>query len=280
MPNDRAKKDIRVGCQSWGYDDWVSPAVGDFVFYPPGTRKNEMLTFYSKVFDTIEIDATLYGIPPSTTFEKWHDETPDNFLFSLKSPREITHDGRLSPATIPVMREFVERSLHLKEKLGIFLVQLPPSFDGSRENGQNLRAFLESLPPGFRYAVEFRHPDWFIDWTFEELERNGVTLGLVEGPWLPREVMFEAARRLKDKFAYIRIMGQRDLEKFDRVQRDRSEVLDQWSAVIGDMAAQEIFVYIDNYFEGFAPETATKLQNRLGLPIRHPADLQEQGSLF
>ena len=280
MSNDFDEKSIRVGCQSWGYDDWVSPAAGDLIFYPPGTKKNEMLSFYSKVFDTIEVDATLYGIPPASTFEKWYNETPENFIFSLKSPREITHDGRLSRSTVPVMLEFVERSRLLKEKLGIFLIQLPPSFDGSRENGQNVRTFLEALPPGFRYAVEFRHADWYIDWTFDELERHGITLGLVEGPWLPREFMFEAAKRLKEDFAYIRVMGERDLEKFDRVQRDRSDVVTQWSETIRKMAATEVFVYIDNYFEGFAPETAAKLQNILGIPVRRAADFQEQQSLF
>src|SRR4051794_40595230 len=161
----RTGKRIRIGCQSWGYEDWISPAVGRYVFYPAGTKKNEMLPFYSKVFDTIEIDATLYGIPASTTFEKWYGETPDDFVFSLKTPREVTHDGQLSTSTIPVMVEFVERSQLLKEKLGVFLVQLPPSFDGSRDNRQNLREFLAQLPSGFKYAFEFRHSDWFIDWT-------------------------------------------------------------------------------------------------------------------
>ncbi len=279
MPNNAAKT-IRVGCQSWGYDDWVTPVGSDVVFYPSGTRKGEMLTFYSKVFNTVEIDATLYGIPASTTYEKWYGETPDDFIFSLKSPREITHDGKLSPSTIPVMLEFIERSEQLKEKLGIFLIQLPPSFDGSRENGQNLREFLEALPAGFRYAVEFRDPDWFIDWTFDELERNGVTLGLVEGPWLPRELMFDAASRLSTDFAYIRIMGERNLEKFDRVQRDRSDVLEQWAKTIQEMSVDQVFVYIDNYFEGFAPETAARIQSMLGLPGRRAAEFQRQGSLF
>jgi len=275
-----ADKIIRVGCQSWGYDDWVSPVGGDPIFYPTGTKKNEMLTFYSSVFDTIEIDATLYGIPAATTFEKWYGETPDDFIFSLKSPREITHDGKLSPSTVPIMHEFVERSELLKEKLGIFLIQLPPSFDGSRKNGQNVRSFLEALPTGFRYAIEFRHSDWFIDWTFDELERYGVALGLVEGPWIARDLMFDAATLMNEKFAYIRIMGERDLDKFDRVQRDRSDILEQWAIAIGALTAEQVFVYIDNYFEGFAPATAAKLQTKLGLPVRRAADFQEQGSLF
>jgi len=94
---------IRIGCQSWGYEDWVTQPGGDFVFYPAGTKKNEMLPAYARVFDTIEIDATLYGIPASSTLEKWYGETPDNFKFSLKFPREITHDKRLAPDSFPVM---------------------------------------------------------------------------------------------------------------------------------------------------------------------------------
>lgn len=275
-----ARKTIRLGCQSWGYDDWITPAGGDYIFYPPGTKKSEMLEFYSKVFDTIEIDATLYGIPPSTTFEKWHNETPSGFTFGLKTPREVTHDGRLTAGTIPVMNEFVERSQLLKEKLGVFLIQLPPSFEGSRENGQNLREFLASLPPGFKYAVEFRNADWFIDWTFEELEKNNVTLGLVEGPWLRRDLLFEAIPKLSADFAYIRIMGERDLEKFDRIYRHRDEVLRQWANAAEKIVANEVYIYVDNYFEGFAPETARKLQHLLNLTESDAKAHQEQRSLF
>ena len=83
---------FRIGCQSWGYDDWITPAGGDYIFYPTGTKRTEMLFFYSRVFDTIEIDSTLYGMPASTTLEKWYRETPDNFIFSLKFPREITQE--------------------------------------------------------------------------------------------------------------------------------------------------------------------------------------------
>ena len=280
MNGHTAEKTIHLGCQSWGYDDWVTPAGGRYVFYPPGTKKSEMLAFYSNVFDTIEVDATLYGVPPAATFEKWYDETPASFMFSLKTPREVTHDGRLSPSTIGLMSEFAERSTLLNEKLGVILIQLPPTFDGSRLNGQNLRQFLAELPRGLRYALEFRHPNWFIDWTFEELEKNGVTLGLVEGPWLPRETLFEAATRLTAQFAYIRIMGERDLESFDHIHRNRDDVLQAWAQTITELQAKDVYIYVDNYFEGFAPETAAKLQSLLGLSVKRAEDFQQQPSLF
>jgi uncharacterized protein YecE (DUF72 family) len=275
-----AVKQIRIGCQSWGYDDWITPAGGEHIFYPAGTRRSEMLPFYSKVFDTIEVDATLYGIPAASTLEKWYGETPEGFTFSLKFPREITHDRRLAPASIPVMEEFTERARLLADKLGLLLIQLPPSFDGSRENGRNLREFCARLPRDLRFAVEFRHIDWFIDWTWQELAQNGLSPALVEGPWLPRELVFESAGKVPADFIYVRVMGERDLEKFDRIYRHRDAVLEQWSAFLEKLNAREIFIYCDNYFEGFAPATAVKLQRLLGLPESDPADHQDQGSLF
>src|SRR5438874_8364924 len=103
MDGEQAEKKYRIGCQSWGYDDWITQAGGNYIFYPPGTKRNEMLSFYSRIFDTIEIDSTLYGVPAATTLEKWYRETPGDFVFSLKFPREITHDRRLAPGTVPVM---------------------------------------------------------------------------------------------------------------------------------------------------------------------------------
>ena len=273
-------REIRIGCQSWGYEDWITQPGGDFVFYPAGTKKGEMLPAYSRVFDTIEIDATLYGIPASSTLEKWYGETPDNFKFSLKFPREITHDKRLAPESIPVMKEFTERARLLGDKLAVMLIQLPPSFEGSKENAQNLRRLLAELPRDQKFAVEFRQRDWFIKWTFQELENAGVSLALVEGPWLPRELMFDAIGKISADHTYIRIMGERDLQKFDRIYRHRDDELEQWARNIESIASPEIYVYMDNYFEGFAPETANKLLRLLGLPAKKFDEFSEQASLF
>ena len=285
MMNEMTAKDadgktIRIGCQSWGYDDWVTPAGSEYIFYPPGTKKSEMLAFYSKIFDTVEVDATLYGVPAVSTFRKWHDEAPENFLFSLKFPREITHDRRLSPATIPIMEEFVERARLLKEKLGILLIQLPASFEASKENGQNLRELLSHLPGDIKFAVEFRDSNWLIDWAFEELERNGVTLSLVEGPWIARERMFEAVDRIKTEFVYVRLMGKRDLQKFDRICRPRDNALKEWARMTPHFSAKDLYIYVSNTFEGFAPESAAKLKRLLDIPVLSAADAQEQRSLF
>lgn len=269
-----------IGCQSWGYDDWITPAAGETVFYPSGTKQSEMLELYSQVFDTIEVDSTAYGIPPLSSLEGWSAKTPAGFTFSLKVPSRITHEFSLDARSIPVMREFVHRVANLREKLGVILIQLPASFESNVENAQNLRAFFNSLPIDRRFAVEFRHPGWFVDWTYDELNERGIALALVEGKWVPRDTIFEAMEMINAEFAYIRIMGLRDLEKFDRIYRGRTDELQAWAERIGTLNTNNLFIYADNYFEGHAPATANRLKEMLNIVPVSPAVLENQQSLF
>lgn len=275
-----ASGNVHIGCQSWGYDDWITPIGGETVFYPSGTKNDEMLGLYSRMLNTIEIDSTVYGIPSAATVEKWYEQTPDAFTFSLKMPREVTHERLLDKTTLPIVDEFVGRISRLEEKLGLILIQLPGSFEAIRENALNLRRFVSGLPREFRFAVEFRNSGWFNDWTYDELAASGVALCLVEGKWVPRELMFASLVKHELPFAYFRFMGERDLRRFDRIYRERDETLAHWSKVIKKLKAKEIFVYVDNYFEGHAPATANKLKVLLDLPKSDPNILEQQPSLF
>src|SRR5688572_14640008 len=174
-----SNKKFHIGCQSWQYDDWVTKPGGDKIFYPRGTKTTEMLTLYSEIFDTIEVDSTAYGTPATTTLEGWADSTPDGFLLSLKTPRAITHEFSLGPLGFGIMDEFVDVVRALNTHLGVILIQLPASFESTAENGKNLRSFIARLPTDQRFAVEFRHPGWFVEWTFDELNGRGIALSLV-----------------------------------------------------------------------------------------------------
>lgn len=271
---------FEIGCQGWNYADWVTPAGGAPVFYPRGTKSAEMLRLYAKIFRSIEVDSTFYAIPPAATVENWYLKTPENFTFSLKLPQEITHEKELSPDSFETLEAFCERISELREKLASVLVQLPPSFEGSRANARKLREFLKRLPGEIKFAVEFRHPDWLIDWTFRELETRGVALCLCEGGWIPREVFFQAKNKTKANFAYVRFMGERDLAKFDRIYRLEDARLEIWAQEISKIEAEKIFVYFSNFFEGHAPASANKLKVRLGQNALDPGALENQGSLF
>ena len=273
-------KKFHIGCQSWQYDDWISKPASDPIFYPRGTRSSDMLALYSEVFDTIEVDSTAYGTPAVSTLEGWVTETPADFIFSLKVPRIITHEMSVGPQSFPLMDEFVDAARALGPKLGVILIQFPAVFESNKDNGVALRNFVSRLPNDIRFGVEFRNPGWFVDWTFDELNEHGIALALVAGKWVPEDVMFAAFEKATMPFAYIRMMGVRDLPRFDRIYRDRMPEIERWAANIESLNASENFVYIDNYFEGHAPLTANRMKRALGIQPTDPQELDPQASLF
>jgi len=274
------KSQIHAGCQGWNYDDWTTKADGETVFYPRGARSNQMLENYSKIFDTVEVDSTFYAVPASAAVENWYRKTPEDFTFSLKLPREVTHEHLLQSTAFHILDEFCERILLLKEKLAVVLVQLPPQFEAGKENAQSLRDFLARLPKEIRFAVEFRNREWLIDWTFEELDKNETALCLVEGSWIPREMTFEAIRKRTADFAYVRFMGDRDLTSFDKIIRPQETNLQMWKEEIERLKTKDVFVYFSNFYEGHAPASANKLKRLFGQKITEARILEKQKSLF
>lgn len=272
------KSKIAIGCQSWTYDDWITKPGDETRFYPRGTRSGEMLAFYGKVFETIEVDSTLYGIPSSSTIQNWCSQTPENFTFSLKMPNEIV--SLLDKSSFPLLDEFCERALELKEKLAAVLIHFRRAFAASKENATLLREFLTRLPREIRFAAEFGDGEWLVDWTFEELEKNRVALCLVEGGVSPRASVFDMMKKSTTGFSYIRFKGERDLPKSDKIYRPRDTNLQIWKEEIEKIKAQEIFVYFSNFYEGHSPASANKLKKLLGQKTVEPGDLEKQPSLF
>jgi uncharacterized protein YecE (DUF72 family) len=271
-----------VGCQGWNYDDWVSKQGGGGVFYPQGTRASEMLEVYARAFETVEVDSTFYAIPPTSTFENWMKRTPEGFTFSLKLPREITHERALKTGSILLVEEFCERARTLKEKLASVLIQMPPQFELTLENGRVLRDFLPRLPRDIRFSLEFRSADWMKQTVLDFLREHNVSLTLVEGQWIAPEEVWHLAEHPTADFAYIRWMGARNLSRFDIVQREQDENLQRWSRMIERMRENvpRIFAYFSNFYEGHAPASANKLKRLLGQTAVEAADLEDQPSLF
>jgi len=278
---------VRVGCQGWNYEDWVTPPASPSpVFYPRGTRAAEMLTAYARAFDTVEVDSTFYAVPSEGAVEGWRRRTPDGFTFSLKLPQEITHEHALRGAEARrVLAEFCARARLLGDKLGAVLVQLPPQFEATPDNARALREFLPALPADIRFAVEFRDTFWFEEEMLEPLTRHEqVSLALVEGRWAARERVWRAAAAIlrPTDFAYLRWMGERDLEAFDRVVRPRDRNLELWAAAAERLSRRvgAVFAYFSNFYEGHAPESANKLKRLLGQETVGAAELEDQPSLF
>ena len=114
--------DIRIGISGWRYAPWRKS------FYPKGLRQKDELHFASRAVNSIEINGSFYGLQRPTSYARWYADTPDNFIFSVKASRHITHEKRLRDIEQPLANFFASGMFHLKEKLGPFLWQFPPSF--------------------------------------------------------------------------------------------------------------------------------------------------------
>ncbi len=246
--------ELRVGTCGWSYKDWVGP------FYPPGTRSGQMLELYATVFDTVEINSTFYAVPSPDRVEQWNEATPETFSFTAKAPSAFTHEARLRLHSGWDALEAFNRSMEpLGQKLDRVLVQLPPSLT-FHEGEDRLWALLEEDPFPVPWVLEARHRSWASPAVFEALEAHGVTWA-----WSENDA-FCSTPRLTTRDAYIRLIGDRSLEVFDRIQRDPTPVIDAWAArmeaKVDDL--QRVRVFANNHFAGFGPGTVNAVLDRLG----------------
>jgi uncharacterized protein YecE (DUF72 family) len=265
---------IRIGTQAWNFDQWVGP------FYPEGTRPADFLSVYARGFNTVEVDSTFYATPAAKTVRGWYQRTPDDFVFALKMPQEITHERRLRDVG-DAAKEFFDRIRELEHKLGAVLIQLGPDFVPSELPA--IAQFLPSLPRDIRFAVEFRHRGWIHDGVLALLAEHGVALALDDAKWSQRKQLLQLATRPTADFLYLRWLGpDRNLIDYTRIQIDRTRELEAWADVIRSFAAsgRDVFGYTGNQFAGHSPATARDLQRLLGLSSVEPEQLTEQMSLF
>jgi len=143
-----------LGCPFWSFKAWNGS------LYSRDARPEDRLRQYARVFNTVEGNTTFWSVPSARSVARWGEAVPADFRFCLKLPREITHERMLRDAQAP-LTGFLKAVEPLGEKLGSFLVQLPPGL-GPRELAE-LEAFLDQLPRDFSWAVELRHRAFFED---------------------------------------------------------------------------------------------------------------------
>jgi uncharacterized protein YecE (DUF72 family) len=159
-----------IGTSGFQYKEWKGS------FYPEKLSLPKMLAFYAGEFNSTEINYTFRSLPSDKTIDRWKDETPANFRFSLKAPQRVTHFAKLRKCG-DAMNEFRQAVKGLGKKLGPVLFQLPETF---KVDAVLLGEFLASLPKGLHAAFEFRHESWFTDEVFEALAAKNAALCLAE----------------------------------------------------------------------------------------------------
>jgi uncharacterized protein YecE (DUF72 family) len=185
---------IRAGTQGWSYKDWLGK------FYSENTKQIDYLSVYSNRFNTVEIDSTFYAIPRVSTVQRWYDITPNDFKFSAKFPKIITHESDLTGID-SVLSAYLRVISELKEKLGPLLIQFPYSF--KPDQAANLHKFLSLLPKDFDFVIEVRNRNWLGNEFYENLRNNNIGLAILDHPWMPK------ISQVTSNILYTRFLGDR-----------------------------------------------------------------------
>jgi uncharacterized protein YecE (DUF72 family) len=216
-----------IGCSGWSYEGWKGP------FYPNELDNRYWLSYYSQIFDFVEIDSTFYRTPSTFMVNNWSKRTSDNFRFAVKFPKVITHGKRLKDVTKDIER-FYDVMEPLYDKILVFLIQLPPSLQISE--GLDLIKNLEYiLDPSFKYALEVRHHSWFNELFYNYLKEKNYCL-----VWSQQEDLVTPPILTTD-FLYLRPIGDRSIDErdFGKIKKDRTKEIQLWTSIIKDIQKNE-----------------------------------------
>lgn len=266
---------LRLGTSSWSEKGWVG------AFYPAGTAPRDFLTYYATRFDCVEVDATYYAVPRRDMVRGWARKVPEGFALAGKFPRSIVHAGEgpqpdgarvLVPEFVASDRDaFLEAMSLLGDKCGPLVLQFPyfsrAAFTEPGPFLERLAAFLETLPPNFRYAVEIRNRAWIAAPLLDLLRTHRAALVWTDLPYVPHPDRWPAdLDPITADFGYARLIGDRKVtdaltRTFDAIVVDRSERLERWARFLEGVREQlaETFVFANNHFAGHGPATLAEL---------------------
>ena len=263
-----AKGIIRIGVGGWTYEPWRGE------FYPADLPQRRELEYASRQLTSIEVNGTFYGSQKPATYVKWHDETPDGFVFSLKAPRFATNREVLGDAGRTIARFFASGVMELKDKLGPINWQLLPT---KKFDPADFEAFLKLLPEevggrALRHVVEVRHASFHCPEFIALAREHGIAVSIAGDSGYPQIPDATAP------FVYARIMGTKEKEPSGYSEA----ALDLWAARakawaagahvdgldyvesrISDNKARDVYLYVISGHKIRNPAAAMALSQRL-----------------
>jgi len=260
--------DVSIGCAKWNRTDLKG-------FYPKGTK--DELVYYATQFNSIELNATFYGMPDWKQVKTWKEKTPDNFKFFPKLTNTISHFKRLIDVKEPV-EQFCNAISNFEDKLGMAFLQLHDNF--KPKDFDRLKGVLEDFPKGIPLAVEVRNEEWFTN-----KEVNKAYTALLEKLGMANIIVDTAGRRdmlhmrLTSPVAFVRWVGANHPTDKDR--------LDHWITRIKKWrkeGLQKLYFFVHQNVELESPLLAThfieQINKAFKLSIHIPAKQPTQKSMF
>ncbi|MGH3520933.1 MAG: DUF72 domain-containing protein, partial [Haloechinothrix sp.] len=264
---------VRIGTSGWLYQPWRG------TFYPKGLVQKRELSYLASRMATVEINGSFYSLQRPERYRRWHDKTPEDFLFSVKGGRYITHMKQLRDVDTALANFFASGVLALRKKLGPVLWQLPPRM---RFDPDRLASFFALLPRTtraaaklarnhddklkgdpyteidadrpLRHALEVRHPSFEAEECVALLREHDIALTVADsaGSWPHLE-------ETTSDFVYVRLHG--DTELYTSGYTDAA--LRDWARKIDVWRVRDVYVYFDNDVKAYAPRDAMALADML-----------------
>ena len=241
LDGDLIMKKWWVGCSGFYYKHWREK------FYPKGLAQRKWFEFYCQSFNTVELNVTFYRYPKLEALQGWYARSPENFRFTVKAPRLITHYKKFNNA-LREARDFYDLAgKGLSEKLGCVLFQLPPNLVYTEANLENI---LSTIDAAFANVIEFRHESWWNEHVYQVLREMKITFCGISYPDLPDEVIRSVP------IVYYRFHGVPDLYASGYTHEQMKIVAGQIKAFRGP---QDVYVYFNNDIHTEAIKNALEL---------------------
>jgi uncharacterized protein YecE (DUF72 family) len=230
----RVEMKLHIGTSGYSYKQWKGS------FYPAKLGPREMLGYYARHFDSVEINSSFYRMPTEKTLMQWEAQVPEHFVFALKASRRITHLKRLKGVE-DELSYLLNTSGILGKRLGPILFQLPPNM---KKDVSRLVEFLKLLPGQCKAAIEFRNDSWFDEEVYDALKDHNAAMVYADtGDGAARHALATAA------FGYLRLRR----EAYD------DDVLLSWRDEVKAESWEAVFIFFKHEDEATGPRLAKRL---------------------
>ena len=218
-----------IGCSGFSYKEWKEE------FYPKNLAQTKWFDYYTKHFDTLELNVTFYRFPTLKSLKAWYDKAPEGFSFSAKVPRPVTHFKKFEETERMINDFYSLLREGLKEKLACVLFQLPPTFTYSEEK---LKKIIEQTDPSFNNVIEFRHESWWRQDVQTILAKHDISFCGVSFP----KISFDEAV-VNAPLCYYRFHG---VPKLFYSEYDKAFIKKIYNQISKNKKAKTAFIYFNN----------------------------------
>lgn len=223
----KKEKIFKIGCSGYYNRHWKG------VFYPEDLPSSHWLDFYWH-FNTLELNSTFYKFPTVKTLNNWFKKSPDDFIFSVKAPKLITHFKKFKDVGRLMGDFYLACQQGLEHKLGCTLFQLPPSIQYEESK---LNEIIGAMNPAFTNVIEFRHKSWWSKKVYDTLAQNHIVFCSVSHPSMPSTLV------VNSQISYVRLHG---IPKMFYSSYSDQALLDLYDALQKKSKIKQVFIYFNN----------------------------------